>query len=152
MSNWKVKWGTVFQNFLSFSKPMFIKEKSQQSSTNIRPCSVSLYSLTNVLFNFKVFYHLLYKSYHDKHIVLWSHTGEYLASTLRRCKKLFAIDVKGFSRQSFSSQIFWKMPCNELFLHCLEIHSFVTTSWSYQTYELNICWREHALEGSECLE
>ncbi len=127
---------------------MFIEDKSQQLSTNTRSYSVSLYYLTKVFFNFKVFHHLLCEYYYDNHIFLWSNAGGYLASKLR-CKKLFAIDVKGFPSQFFSSQIFWKMPSSELFFHCLEIYSFVKTSWSYQTYELSMCGEELTIEGSK---
>jgi hypothetical protein len=58
ISNWKVNRATVFRNFLSFLKPKFMKEKSQQPSTNTRSRSVSFYYFTKVFFNFKVFYHL----------------------------------------------------------------------------------------------
>jgi hypothetical protein len=129
---------TVFQNFLSFSKPMFMKEKSQQPSTNTRSCSVSLYYFTKVFFNFKVLYHLSCENCNDNHIFSWSNTGGYLASKPKRYKKLFAIDVKGFPRQFFSSHIFWKMSCSELFFHSPEIYSFLTASWTYQTYKLSI--------------
>jgi hypothetical protein len=103
----KSHWVTVFQNVLSFPKLMFIEEKSQQPSTNRRVCSVSLYYLIKVFFDFQVSYHLLCENNHD---LLWSSAGGYLGSKPRRCKKVFATDVKDFPHQVFASQIFWKMP------------------------------------------
>jgi hypothetical protein len=84
---------------------------------------------------------------------LLSNTDGYPIWKLNRYKKLFATDVKAFARRFFSKQIFWKMSCSELsFFHFLEIYCFVKTSLSYQTYELSICWWEHAVESSEILE
>ncbi len=141
--NWKINWTTVFQNSLYFSKPMFTEEKSQQLSTNRRVFSVSLYYFTKLFFNFKIFYHLLYENYQDNHIFL-SNEGRYLDSKPSRCKRFFP---SVFLKPNFL-QISW----SEWFFHFLEIYSFATISWSYQTCKLSIWWGEHAVKGSGSLE
>jgi len=54
-------------------------------------------------------------------------TGGYPISKSSRRKKLFATDVKIFPRRFFSSQIFWKMSCSELYFIFLKS----IFSWRY---------------------
>jgi hypothetical protein len=132
-----------FKTSYLFQRRCLLKRKvnnSQQTEEHAR----FLYTIwRRHFFIFKMSYHLLCENYHDNNFFHWvTQVGIWLRSPA---------GVKGFS-VGFSLAKF-----SEKYRAATRFPIFLKSTvswrgWSYQIYELSICWGEHAVDSNVFLE